>query len=642
MSDSPSVELIALIVALIALVIALLQIIQQYVSSSSSRAKVNRAAIGTWSTKNRYIWSLSEWKLRIHYARPKFTVEQATSRLRVLKEKNDGKMDRMFPDHDWTWGVPTADDERSKIQIDIHRRGDESQKSIPLSSLTRRQRATIKEVETSMSNPYVPPCKATWHNLLTDLGLHPHKLPSTDLLDADTIASALDAPTMSISMSELIILGFLLDMQITKFDLHERHIDMVGHLRGSITTRHQEGVGMLVRYSGYDQTYQAFVSDCTSDELDMSVHTTQGWVGIGDAQGDFLSWGYNAVHRVLSTALERAVDETWQELDVDDVLDIEDDSSPSWEGNWKQPLTPVVPFLLSIAGNMAVANAFPHRLLEEWAPPQRQQASISAFKLLQNTVEFVEAPPDLFKTIMEADFHVINLHDYKACYQYGCEQGGMRGWLSGNFAEFTLRMSKCWVVPATTAKVPLLSHLRPVFRDGTLDAGLGAKYNSTLNRNPNDQGKEWKMRANSLLWLQIMMFDTWIAHRIETIMGNDTTGDAPVPTDAESATRCKVASDGLDITGWKKSRLAFTLKYLERLAEGINGKGTSCMSTGKKRFANPEIGWANMAEGDQRDWASVDAVLTLRAIVMATRYEMMKDSSALLDLREVDPTIQLA
>ncbi|KAF9466854.1 hypothetical protein BDZ94DRAFT_1249945 [Collybia nuda] len=643
MSESPTLELTALVVALIALVIALLQTIQQYVSSATARAKVNRAAIGTWSSKNQYIWSLREWKLRVQYARPKFTVDQAVKRIQNLQEKNDGKIKKELSGYDWVWSVPeSSGGERSKVEISVYQLGDESQKPLPIASLTRRQRATIKEIELSMSNLYVPPCKATWHNLMIDLGLHPHKLPGTDLLDADTIASALDAPTMSMPMSELITFGFLLDMQITKFDLHERHIDMIGNLSGSITTRHQEGVGMLVRYSGYDQTDQPFVIDCSSEELDMSVQTTRGWLAIGDSQAQMMCWGYNSVNRVFTTVLERITNDKWEGVEVEDVMDFEDDSAPSWEGRWNQPMTPVVPFLLSFAGNMSVANAFPRRLLEDWTAPERQLASTSASKLLQNTVGFIDTPKDLFKTITDEDFHVFNSHDYKACYQYGCEQGGMRGWLATNFAEFTLRMSKCWVVSETTAQVPVLPHLHPFFRNGTLDAALGAKYNSTLYRNSNDQGEKWKMRANSLLWIQITMFDTWIAHRIESMMGNDTVGDAPVPADLDTATRCKVESGGVEISGWKKSRLSFALPYLERLAEGLNEKGASCMSTSKKRFANPELGWADMPVGTPHDWAVIDAVLTLRAIVMATRYEMMKDSSALLDLQEFDPTVQLA
>lgn len=66
------------------------------------------------------------------------------------------------------------------------------------------------------------------------------------------------------------------------------------------------------------------------------------------------------------------------------------------------------------------------------------------------------------------------------------------------------------------------------------------------------------------------------------------------------------------------------------------------MSIGEKRQNDPDLGWANMINGDTHNWASLDAVLTLRAIIMVVRVELMKGSSMLLDLQEVDPTIELA
>jgi hypothetical protein len=48
----------------------------------------------------------------------------------------------------------------------------------------------------------------------------------------------------------------------------------------------------------------------------------------------------------------------------------------------------------------------------------------------------------------------------------------------------------------------------------------------------------------------------------------------------------------------------------------------------------PETGWDNMnPKSKAKDWADIDAVLTLRAVVMVVRLELMKDSTAPLDLK---------
>ena len=50
-----------------------------------------------------------------------------------------------------------------------------------------------------------------------DLGLDLDKLPGTgELIDAETIPSALDAPPLQIRMSDLIQFGFLLQMTVVE------------------------------------------------------------------------------------------------------------------------------------------------------------------------------------------------------------------------------------------------------------------------------------------------------------------------------------------------------------------------------------------------------------------------------------------
>jgi hypothetical protein len=64
-----------------------------------------------------------------------------------------------------------------------------------------------------------PPTKATWCTILCDLGLDLKTLPDNgEYIDAETIPSGLEAPTMQIRMSDLIQFGLLLDMAIVEVD----------------------------------------------------------------------------------------------------------------------------------------------------------------------------------------------------------------------------------------------------------------------------------------------------------------------------------------------------------------------------------------------------------------------------------------
>jgi hypothetical protein len=92
-------------------------------------------------------------------------------------------------------------------------RGREREAAISLSKASRR-----------LFTP-PPPTKATWCSLLCDLGLDLERLPGTgEMIDADTIPSALDAPALQVRMSDLIHFGLLLEMTLVRVDEYKRVI----------------------------------------------------------------------------------------------------------------------------------------------------------------------------------------------------------------------------------------------------------------------------------------------------------------------------------------------------------------------------------------------------------------------------------
>ncbi|KAF8240366.1 hypothetical protein L208DRAFT_813621 [Tricholoma matsutake] len=636
-----STPLTALIVALAALLVSLLQMVQQYASSTATRGKVNRAAIGAWASRNKYGWSFMEWRLRIRYARPELSAGQYVKRMEQRSEKQNNKTISTLSGYDLTWVADVDDGPRRGLgarntRFIITLPGDEAQESIPLSKLTRPQRAAVAVLEKEMkkSQARVSPCKATWCNLMTDLGMDPLDMDGDEYVDADTIATALDTPTTFIQMSDVILFGFLLDMELGKFSVNERVVDMIGK-HSNITTHYQQGVGMLTRYSGLaPRVPNPAALRCSPKELSILLRTAHGMIQIGDSLAPITSWGFNSVNHIFAVAQRSLKGEDWENVDIRGVMhEIEPDSSVRWMGKWNKPTVPVLPFLLSLCSNMAVANAFPHQYLSQWTPRHRTIASQSASRRIINRLGFVEAPANLFETMESSNIDIVVMDDFKTANNWGCEHGGLRGWLTTNFVEFTVRMSKCWSLVGMTDAVPVLSRLKSLLVDGTLDATWGRQLNAS-QRNEHNEGR--RMRANSLLWLQVMMFDTWIARKVETIMTGHAPADVSVPVDAKYASEAALmAGSALRTSGWKATRIAFAKNYLARLAEGVPGS----MSDG--RFDHEEL-WSDMHVGSANHWADLDAVLTLRAVAMVARLELMKDSSSLWELTDLDPMIQMA
>ena len=632
-----STPLTALIVALAALTVSLLQMVQQYASSTATRGKVNRAAIGVWANRNKYGWTFREWRLRIKYARPECSAKLYLNRME-RSEKRKTKSTALA-EYDLTWVADVADNGPGlgahKATLIITRPGDEAQASIPLSKLTRSQRAAVAALEKEIrgSQTRESPCKATWCNMITDLGMDPLDLEGDEYVDADTISNALDTPTTYIQMSDVISFGFLLDMELTKANVQERVVDMIGR-HCNITTHYQQGIGMLTRYSGLaPRVPNPVASHCSSKELSILLRTAHGVLQVGDSFASIVSWGFNSVDHIFAAAQTLVGGKEWEEVDIRGVMhEIDPDSSPRWRGKWSTPTVPALPFVLSLCSNMAVANAFPHQYLEQWKIEHRAMASQAASSRILDKVGFVEAPTTLFESMERNNIDIMVADDFKTAPNWGCEYGGLRGWLTTNFFEFTARMSKCWIVSKLTDELPVLPILKPQLVHGTLNANWGRQFNAS-QRNEDNEGR--RMRANSLLWLQIVMFDTWIAREVEMIMTGRTPADLSVPVDGTSAAHATLmAGNTLRTSGWKAARIAFTRHYLARLAEGANGLAAGCLSEEER--------WNGMPEGNASDWANLDAVLTLRAVVMVARLELMKDSSALLELRDLDPMIQMA
>ncbi|KAJ7590341.1 hypothetical protein C8J56DRAFT_826276 [Mycena floridula] len=687
-------DLSALIIAAVAFVIAVLQVVQQYVASATTRNKVNHAAIGEWSSMNRYWWSWKSWQFKVEYVQP--SIDVATVRICIGLEKKliVSRVRKIVVDKcphlassNFAFNSRIGEGAQGarltqtpRVAID-HRYVED----IPEIPAWTRHRVLDCEKALESFGSSKAHAKATWLNLMIQFvgGKIQVLLPKPKdrvYEDADTISSSFDNPCMHIFASDLVTLGLLLDMAIIDIDLNGNRFEMAG-LFCSLSGADRFGHGLTIAYSGKPGHHHR-VLGCTSEELRALSNFAHGQIFVGDMSAPFLYLGYNAIFALFDRVLEnlsaavqpsdddpspfsgKALPQQWFETSLkpssgdddektpkyamhDEMPNIDDpdlpmadlleaDSHRQWR-RWSTPLTPLVPFLLALSGNLAVANAFPHALLHDWSQANRQQSTLRAYEAIQtSSFGFITTPDDFLSKAWNHD--IIIMDGYKTANNWGCEHAGMRSWLATNMTEFVWRITKCWTnlneADYSRSPVPILSQLQGLLSSGTLDRTWGINYNIR-----GDRGRHWKGHANSLLWLQIMMFDTWIAQRVDIITGGTGRDEVSVPATIEAAQWAKdFPINQTETTGWKVDRLNFAREYLTSLAEGIHGQSPSCMSP---TTVPSQTLWEGLSSSNAEDWYAVDAVLTLRASVMATRLELMKDSSILLELRERDPLVRM-
>ncbi|KAJ7210669.1 hypothetical protein B0H12DRAFT_1079656 [Mycena haematopus] len=451
--------------------------------------------------------------------------------------------------------------------------------------------------------------------------------------DADTIPSALDNPTMDIHLSDLVACGLALDAEIVHIDLRRPAIHMTGKYC-SITSQEENGVGIIARYSA-KPGHVHDIQGCTTSEVEMIVEFAKGYLRIGDAQASMTDWGYNSVNKLFEISMQRSKGDDWEQIAVMAEYRpyCEGDQDAQWGGNWSNPKTPLVGFLMSHCGNPAVANSFPHTLLRDWPDLDRTVIGQRAYQRIDQEIGFINTPTNF---LVELHSKGVFMTNFKLANNWGAEHAGIRGWSMAPGAEFVKRVSECWSVPGQSKQVPILPALRSLLQDGRFNLDWAKAYNSRIAIK--DQ-REGRVKAGTLCWIQIMMLDTWIARRVDFRF--QTAKDRAKPFDESDDARGKT-------TGWKRSRSKFIRLYLARLADGIvidsepegsRSVGVSCMSPGGGLGAE---GWKGMETGDPKDWAELDAVLTLRAVLMATRMELMYNTDVFLALRDFDPMIRMA
>ncbi|KAG8862194.1 hypothetical protein FRC20_011317 [Serendipita sp. 405] len=607
------------------------------------------AAIGLWARKNRQYWRIWKGKLYIKYARPSLSTSEFLQAMEAQGRERQSNLE-VLTNYKVTEQATISETKdgvkmRGALEIILTRRGMEDATPVPITTLRGREREAANSLLKVNKRLFsaTPPTKATWCSLICDLGLDLLTLRGTgEYVSADTISSVLDAPPMHIRMSDLIHFGLLLEMKLVEVDELKRILNMTGRYC-SLVSKHQDGVGMLCRYAAMSLGTQPAVKRTSGQEAQMLCESADGMIYIGDCMMLITSFGFNSVDAIMKHVLRHCQGNKWQEISLKAFLrNAEADGQLAYEGKWSNPPTPITGLLMAMCGNIGVGNAFPHETIHNWTPEMISVATREAFQAAQSQPGVVVAPRDIFQRIWDAGTDIMIMDEFKAVNNYGCQFGGIRGWLSTNMAAFTLKMSQVWTCERENRHgfqpVPILSQLLPVLRAGALSQSWGEDYN--FNQ---EKGNGWRLPATALLWLQISLLDTWLARHVDVMVQESAMPELSVPATLQAAELCAQSANSVlnQSTGWNPPRLRFCRMYLARLANGVGQMGSSFMSTAQT-FEDRRMGWKEMPIGTEEEWVMVDAVLTLRAACQHTRLMLMMDSSPLLRLRKFDPVLLLA
>ncbi|EED22219.1 hypothetical protein TSTA_094650 [Talaromyces stipitatus ATCC 10500] len=252
--------LAAAILAAGAFVISLLQLVLQYISSSETQNKCNRAAINFSEKDVTHKWSFRSWKLKVYYP------ELDMSCFRILEAMQDAWeygidysniKDFAYEQGMW-WHILHADDEPGWRNIsdeltalakDSDQGNYKNYSLIKDSELRWRKRLRFwwwryRHPLKLMRRP-----RASWSQIITAFGIRNTKLLKRRVIDADTIPASMDVPFQYVELSQLGRLCVVMGFKDIIIDPVDRNFYATGPSR-TITTQEIPTFGKVLRFDG--------------------------------------------------------------------------------------------------------------------------------------------------------------------------------------------------------------------------------------------------------------------------------------------------------------------------------------------------------------------------------------------------------
>lgn len=328
-------------------------------------------------------------------------------------------------------------------------------------------------------------CRASWCNMMIDLGLNLKKVGSkTSMVNADTIPSTLDTPTMSIKFTDLILCGLLLGMTVSEETSSVQHtVEMVGTFGGFFTYR-DNSLGPVSRY--WRSPVKSKAETPRSSWEKREFHSTaRGELSIQGRTRFLSEWDCDAIRALLpNTGIE--------------VRD------------WSTPL-----LVFAFCSNPAALSAFPHtKLLLKEHETIAMHACQALYPLLKR-VRTTRADKGYAQRFFEGtnkhgmdDWHSWNGARFSSSTQYDHRQHGWRSWLT----------FPCHRISNSNDSLPILYELHEPYDAGT---SLGVNWGRAYDENHKDSSE---LTANELFWLQITLLDSWIGMYMERFMARHPVG----------------------------------------------------------------------------------------------------------------------
>jgi hypothetical protein len=322
------IALAAAILAAAAFITSFLQALLQYLSSSESRSKCSRPAIGPWHKLVKWRWSLQDWKLKIYYPTLYLTSGKVLNEIIASRRESIHAVPfidriRQHRGDEFSWRNTERTDRvrwwhvADQLTVLVWAKKPLSEDMVSMSDLSwdewlrflwYRLRHPFRQLETP---------RASWAQILLSLGIGVAPRLKLRTVDADTVSTYLDTPTQRINFFQLGTIAFLMGFHSVEIDVPKRTFKALSPL-GTITTEEVPSLGKVLRFEGDITAIHVLVSRCHPDWIFRAHLQANGKISFGL----YVTNGLSCSLRLIRAAVLRNMPNTRFDRQETDIIKV--------------------------------------------------------------------------------------------------------------------------------------------------------------------------------------------------------------------------------------------------------------------------------------------------------------------------------
>ncbi|KAF1815781.1 hypothetical protein P152DRAFT_446800 [Eremomyces bilateralis CBS 781.70] len=242
MDAQTSTAIAAIVIASLAFFIALAQVLQQYFQTGHSIRLCDSVVYGPLPGKGKRVWQRDQWRFRVIYSIPQICLDPSI----------------------WPSEAPSYAVGEHKLELIAENTKEEKQPdpleledslvAIPVRhewfSTTSSRSLTVPKASATPALKDMNAGEASWASFIraTESGCGDSVRYDVVTADADRVPSDLNTVPMLVSMREIIIMGLMAEMEVTKFSFSTRLLAMQGTI-GSISSSHHPTLGLVLHFA---------------------------------------------------------------------------------------------------------------------------------------------------------------------------------------------------------------------------------------------------------------------------------------------------------------------------------------------------------------------------------------------------------